>query len=84
MHRRQRQRQRHTTTHTHLQVANVKPELYKKTVNTFRAGTTAPILGNKFWKKAKVKNLQALSHFAYHQSMDVILEPVWTANATGV
>ena len=49
----------------------------------FRAGTTAPMLGAKFWPKQHAERMKFLKHFQYQLSCDLIMEPFWEANRNG-
>ena len=51
--------------------------------NLLRMGSTAPILGTRYWKTAQAARLSMLSLFAFQQSMDVILECFWDLNLNG-
>ena len=46
-------------------------------------GTTAPILGNKYWPTSASDKYTRLSNFAFHQSMDLIMEEFWELNHRG-
>jgi len=52
-------------------------------VNTFRVGTTSPVLGSKFWPKSKTTRLTTLKEYIFQLSMDLVLEPFWDLNYNG-